>query len=512
MPLVQRALLSVSDKTGITEFAAELAKRGIEVISTGGTATAIADAGIAVTKVADVTGQKEILDGRVKTLHPKIHGGLLARKSNDKDMSTLDEENIATIDLLAVNLYPFESTIQKGADFATGIENIDIGGPAMIRAAAKNHESVLVAVDPGDYPAILGAIDTNNASSELRRYLAQKAFTLTSRYDMAIETWLADHTGAASQDLDFQAKHAQKLRYGENPHQRADLYLTGDNRPGVALATQIQGKELSYNNLQDADAAFELISEFTEPTAAIIKHTNPCGAASASSLCEAYRQALAGDPTSAFGGIVAMNRKLDAATAGEIVKIFTEVVIATDADEDAIAIMATKPNLRLLTTGGLPNRAHARRTIKGIAGGLLVQDLDQAMVTAADLKIATKRAPTDEEMQSMLFAWKVCKHTRSNAITIARGQCLAGNGAGQTSRIDAATQAASRALDARMPGPLTLASDAFFPFADGLRVAIDAGVSAVIQPGGSMRDCEVIDAADAAGIAMVFTGMRHFKH
>lgn len=513
---VHRALISVSDKTGITDFARDLQRRGAQIVSTGGTAKAIGEAGIPVAKVADITRSPEILDGRVKTLHPRIHAGLLARKSHSADMITLIEEGITTIDLLVVNLYPFTQTIAKGADFATAIENIDIGGPAMIRAAAKNHESVLVATDPADYDAILAAIDAGEATPEFRRYLAQKAFLLTSRYDTAIQDWLATQIETSQPDLTLAARHAQKLRYGENPHQQANLYLTGDDRPGVANAEQHQGKALSYNNLQDADAAFELIAEFgqadDQPTVAIIKHTNPCGAASARSLIEAYTAALASDPTSAFGGIVAMNRELDAATATEITKIFTEVVIAPSASAEALAIMATKPNLRLLTTGRLPTHQPGQKTTRAIAGGLLVQDLDQTMITPAELKTASKREPTDEELKNLLFAWKICKHTRSNAITIIKGTSLAGNGAGQTSRVDAVTQAVKRATTAPANGPLALASDAFFPFADGLEAAIEAGVTAVIQPGGSMRDQEVIDAADKAGIAMVFTGIRHFKH
>lgn len=511
MPFVRRALLSVSDKTGITDFAKALSDRGVEIVSTGGTAKAIAEAGIPVTKVADVTGSREILEGRVKTLHPRIHGGLLARKDRADDMATLAEEGIETIDLLAVNLYPFEATIAGGADFATAIENIDIGGPAMIRASAKNHESVLVLTDPADYPAVIEVIDAGEALPALRRRLAQKAFALTARYDAAIQTWLAAQSDVDAQDVHLIGRHAQSLRYGENPHQSADLYLTAERRPGVAQATQHQGKPLSYNNLQDADAAFELVAEFERPTVAIIKHTNPCGAATAETLGDAYREALAADPTSAFGGIVAMNRALDGETAAEIVKIFTEVVIAPGASDDAIATMAAKPNLRLLTTDGLPDRAQGGRMVRSIAGGLLAQDRDQAMAAPVEWKVVTKKAPSEAQRAALLFAWRVCKHTRSNAITIASGERLVGSGCGQTSRVDAVKLAAAQA-QASGTSDLVLASDAFFPFPDGLELAIEGGVQAVIQPGGSMKDDSVIATADAAGIAMVFTGQRHFRH
>ncbi|MEZ5846760.1 MAG: bifunctional phosphoribosylaminoimidazolecarboxamide formyltransferase/IMP cyclohydrolase [Geminicoccaceae bacterium] len=510
---VRRALLSVSDKSGIVDFARRLAERGVELISTGGTAAALADAGLAVTRVADVTGQKEILGGRVKTLHPKIHGGLLARRTVQADMTTLGEEGIGGIDLLAVNLYPFERTVAGGAGFDEAVENIDIGGPAMIRAAAKNHESVLVLVDPADYDEVIAAIAAGEVSPSLRRRLALKAFARTAAYDAAIATWLETQTGeAVPEHLRIAGDLGAALRYGENPHQKAALYRTADSRPGVARAEQLQGKELSYNNLQDADAAFELVAEFEAPACAIIKHTNPCGVATAASPADAYRLALESDPVSAFGGIIALNRELDGETAEEVSKIFTEVVIAPAATEDARAIMAGKPNLRLLLTGSMPDRRQARWTMKSIAGGILAQEQDLLTLEAGDLRCVTGREPTDDETAAMLFAWKVCKHVRSNAIVIGAGTRTLGVGCGQTSRVDAVELAVRKADATRIEGRRVLASDAFFPFPDGLEAAIRAGVKAVIQPGGSRNDDAVIEAADRAGIAMLFTGCRHFRH
>ncbi|MEZ5835539.1 MAG: bifunctional phosphoribosylaminoimidazolecarboxamide formyltransferase/IMP cyclohydrolase [Geminicoccaceae bacterium] len=510
---VRRALLSVSDKSGIVELGRRLVERDVELISTGGTARTLGDAGLPVTRVADVTGQREILGGRVKTLHPRVHGGLLARKDLDSDMATLSQEGIGTIDLLVVNLYPFEQAITSGADFATAIENIDIGGPAMIRAAAKNHESVLVAVDPADYDEIIAAIDSGMATVELRRRLALKAFARTSAYDSAIAAWLDSACGTGIPGhVRIAGDLALALRYGENPHQRAALYHSADRRPGVATATQLQGKELSYNNLQDADAAFELVAEFDGPGCAIIKHTNPCGAATASTLADAYRQALASDPVSAFGGIIALNDELDEETAREVSKIFTEVVIAPAASEAARAVMAAKPNLRLLVTGTMPRSGESRWSLKTIAGGILAQEQDTAMIATADLRCVTRREPTAAEREALLFAWKVVKHVRSNAIVIGQGKRTLGVGCGQTSRVDAVELAVKKARATGVGGDYVLASDAFFPFADGIEAAIAAGITAVIQPGGSKNDAEVIAAADKAGVAMLFTGYRHFRH
>ena len=518
----RRALLSVSDKSGIVELGRALASRGIELVSTGGTAKALMEAGLPVTKVADVTEQPEILGGRVKTLHPRIHGGLLARKNHAPDMATLDEHGIGTIDILVCNLYPFERAVTGGADFATAIENIDIGGPAMIRAAAKNHESVIVLVDPADYDEVLAAIDAGDVPEQLRRRLALEAFARVSAYDAAIASWLGSVTEEEPQrHLRVAAERAQLLRYGENPHQRAALYITGDTRPGVATATQLQGKALSYNNLQDADAAFELVAELDEPGCAIIKHTNPCGVASAQSIADAYAHALAVDELSAFGGIVALNRELDEATASEVAKIFTEVVIAPTASAAAREIMATKPNLRLLVTGAMPERDQPGTTLKSIAGGFLTQDRDTGSVQPADLRRVSEREPSEEELRALLLAWKVVKHLRSNAIVIsahvgahvgASDIRAIGMGGGQTSRVDAVDLAVRKARATGIGGEWVLASDAFFPFPDGIERAAEAGVRAIIQPGGSVKDDEVIAAANRAGMAMLLTGMRHFRH
>ena len=514
--LVRLALLSVSDKTGIADFARRLAERGVVLVSTGGTAERLREAGLEVRGVADVTGAPEILDGRVKTLHPKIHGGILARRERPEDMATLAREGIEAFDLVVANLYPFERTIEAGAGFAQAVENIDIGGPAMIRAAAKNHESVLVVVDPADYDAVIEAIDAGAAPPALRRRLALTAFARTSAYDAAITTWLQSAAGSgdepAPRHLRLAGERSMALRYGENPHQKAALYTLGAPRPGVAGARQLQGKPLSYNNLQDADAAFELVAEFEAPACAIIKHTNPCGVATAASPVDAYRLALESDSVSAFGGIIALNRELDGETAEEVSKIFTEVVIAPAATEDARAIMAGKPNLRLLLTGSMPDRKEARWTMKSIAGGILAQEQDLLTLEAGDLRCVTGREPTDDETGAMLFAWKVCKHVRSNAIVIGAGTRTLGVGCGQTSRVDAVELAVRKADATRIEGRRVLASDAFFPFPDGLEAAIRAGVKAVIQPGGSRNDDAVIEAADRAGIAMLFTGCRHFRH
>ena len=515
----RRALLSVSDKTGLIDFATSLVAQGFEILSTGGTATTLREAGLAVTDVAEVTGFPEIMDGRVKTLHPNIHGGLLARRDNEAHLAAMQEQGIEGIDLLAVNLYPFEQQRAKTDDFATLVEYIDIGGPAMLRAAAKNHEFVTVLCDPADYDGVIDELATSGeVSRETRRRLAGRVYARTAAYDQAIADWMAGD--GLGESMTVAGRRLQELRYGENPHQKAALYAAGPARPGVASATQIQGKPLSYNNLNDTDAAFELAAEFTDPTIAIIKHANPCGVASAGSLGEAWDAALAADPVSAFGGIVAANMPLDGETARRITSIFTEVVIAPDADEQARAILAEKPNLRLLTTGAMPTADSNAVKIKSVSGGFLAQSRDSGMITAADLKIVTSALPDAAQLADMMFAWRVVKHVKSNAIVFARDLCTVGVGAGQMSRVDSARIAAQKARDAATHNgwqtPRTIgsvaASDAFFPFADGLAALIDAGARAVIQPGGSKADETVIAAADEAGIVMAMTGMRHFNH
>ncbi len=523
---LRRALLSVSDKTGLIDLARALAARGVELLSTGGSAKALRDAGLSVTDVAEVTGFPEMMDGRVKTLHPKVHGGLLAVRGDDAHVAAMTEHGIPAIDLLVVNLYPFEATVAKGAGYDDCIENIDIGGPAMVRAAAKNHADVCVVTDVEDYAALLLELSENHGQTTLafRKMLAQTAYARTAAYDAAVSTWMAAAIGETTpRRRAFAGTLAQSLRYGENPHQAAAFYTDGSNRPGVATATQIQGKELSYNNINDTDAAFELVAEFDAddaPACAIIKHANPCGVATGATLAEAYARAFDCDRTSAFGGIVALNRPLDGATAVEIAKIFTEVVIAPGADDEARAVFAGKKNLRLLTTDGLPDPRQPGLTYRQVAGGMLVQDRDNGFVGRDDLRVVTRRAPSEDELRDLLFAWTVARHVKSNAIVYAKGGQTVGVGAGQMSRLDSALIAAAKA--GRMGDALGLAdspakgsvvaSDAFFPFADGLMEAAGAGVTAVIQPGGSMRDDEVIAAADAAGLAMVLTGMRHFKH
>ena len=523
---IRRALISVSDKSGLTEFARALADMGVEILSTGGSARSLTEAGVPVTEVSAHTGFPEMMDGRVKTLHPKIHGGILALRDVESHTSAMAAHGIDGIDLIAVNLYPFEATIAGGADFATAIENIDIGGPAMIRSAAKNHAWVTVLTEAEDYDAVLAEMRENDgaAGGDLRRRLAAKAYARTASYDAAISGWFAEQLGDAFPSRKTIAGATpQVLRYGENPHQQAAFYHGGAPRPGVATAGQVQGKALSYNNLNDTDAAFELVAEFdagTTAAIAIIKHANPCGVAQADTLQAAYERALACDPVSAFGGIIAANRPLDAGTAAEIVKIFTEVIIAPDADDEARAIIAEKKNLRLLLTGGLPDPGATGMTLKSLAGGYLLQSRDNGRVTADDLKIVTKRQPTPAERADMLFAFAVAKHVKSNAIVYVKDGATVGVGAGQMSRVDSAMIAARKAEDAAKAAGLTepltrgsvVASDAFFPFADGLLAAIEAGAEAVVQPGGSMRDDEVIAAADEAGIAMVFTGLRHFRH
>jgi phosphoribosylaminoimidazolecarboxamide formyltransferase/IMP cyclohydrolase len=523
---LSRALISVSDKSNLVDFARALTALGVEILSTGGTASTLSAAGIAATDVAAVTGFPEMMDGRVKTLHPKIHGGLLALRNDPDHAAAMAEHGIAGIDLLVVNLYPFEDAVGSGAEAATVIENIDIGGPAMIRAAAKNHAHVAVIVEPADYDELLSVLAANAGATplEFRRRLAAKAFARTAAYDAAIAGWFAAAIGDAFPSrINMTGRRAQVLRYGENPHQQAALYLADGARPGVATARQLQGKELSYNNINDTDAAFELVAEFDSArtaAVAIIKHANPCGVAEGSSLVDAYRKALRSDPVSAFGGIVALNRGLDAEAASEIVKIFTEVIIAPEADEEAREIVAGKKNLRLLITEGLPEPTTPGLSVRTVAGGLLVQTRDSGMVDDSDLKVVTRRAPTGDELADLLFAWRVAKHVKSNAIVYAKGGATAGIGAGQMSRVDSAMIAARKADEAAKAAGLpeslaqgsVVASDAFFPFADGLIATAEAGATAIIQPGGSMRDQEVIDAADERGLAMVFTGMRHFRH
>ncbi|MFO7478805.1 MAG: bifunctional phosphoribosylaminoimidazolecarboxamide formyltransferase/IMP cyclohydrolase [Methyloceanibacter sp.] len=523
---IARALLSVSDKTGLAEFARALARHGVEIVSTGGTAKLLREAGIDVIDVAEVTGLPEMMDGRVKTLHPKIHGGLLAVRENEAHLKALADHAIHPIDLLAANLYPFEQAVKTGADFATSIENIDIGGPAMIRAAAKNHDAVTVVVDPADYAAVIEELDANDGATtlELRKVLAARAYARTAQYDAAIGAWFSGELGeTAPRALAIAGTLADKLRYGENPHQWAAFYRTSEQRPGVATAIQVQGKELSYNNLNDTDAAYELVAEFDpakHAAIAIVKHANPCGVATAPSLREAYDKAFACDQVSAFGGIVAANKPLDADAAREIVKIFTEVIVAPDASEEAKQIIAAKKNLRLLLAGDLPDPREDGVSFRSLAGGILLQSRDNGLVAPREVTVVSKRKPTDAEFADLLFAFAVAKHVKSNAIVYARDGATIGIGAGQMSRIDAARMAAWKAADAAKAlgasESLTVgavaASDAFFPFPDGLEAIAETGATAVIQPGGAMRDEEVIEAADAAGLAMVFTGMRHFRH
>ncbi len=530
---IRRALVSVSDKSGLAEFGRFLSKRGIDILSTGGSARALAEAGVAVTEVSAYTGFPEIMDGRVKTLHPKVHGGILGRRDLDSHTAAMAEHGIEAIDLVVVNLYPFEATLDSGADRDTCIENIDIGGPAMVRAAAKNHAFVTVVTDPADYSAVIDEMGAHHGATSLslRERLAAAAFGHTAAYDAVIANWLQARDGEGfPARLVLSGKLRQVLRYGENPHQTAALYAGGAARDGVANAEQLQGKELSYNNLNDTDAALELISEFAPPVfdtpaAAIIKHANPCGVALGKTLAEAYTRALACDPVSAFGGIIAVNRPLDGETAEEIAKLFAEVVIAPAVEEGARAALAGKKNLRLLVSGALPDAGAPGLTFKSLAGGILLQSRDAGGIDGQDLKVVTKRAPSDAEMADLLFAFRVAKHVKSNAIVYARGGATVGIGAGQMSRVDSARIAALKAREAVAAAKAAggdagalgtegsvAASDAFFPFADGLMAAVEAGATAVIQPGGSVRDEEVIAAADEAGVAMVFTGMRHFRH
>ncbi len=520
---IRRALFSVSDKSGLVDFAKFLHESGVELISTGGTAKALKNEGLPVKEVAEVTGFPEMLDGRVKTLHPTIHGGILGIRGNAEHEKTMADHKIGPIDLIVVNLYPFEQTVAAGADFATCIENIDIGGPAMIRSAAKNHAGVAVVVDPVDYAVIIADMKTNKGAvtDTTRKQLAARAFARTASYDTAISTWFAGQLGDEyPRWLSFGGKLKQTLRYGENPHQTAALYVTGEKRAGVAAALQVQGKELSYNNINDTDAAYELVAEFTGPACAIIKHANPCGVALGTDCLDAYSKALICDPVSAFGGIIALNRPIDGRTAAKITELFTEVVIAPSADEEARALFAKKKNLRLLITDGLPDPATAGRTVRNVAGGYLVQGRDNGRVTKADLKVMTKVKPTPQQMDDLLLAFTICKHVKSNAIVYVKNGATVGIGAGQMSRIDSARIAHSKSKDAAqalgqseaLTAGSVVASDAFFPFPDGLLVTAEAGAIAVIQPGGSIKDEDVIKAADEKGLAMVFTGMRHFRH
>ncbi len=524
LPPVRRALLSVSDKSGVEDFARRLAAVGVELVSTGGTAASLKKSGLVVRDVSDVTGFPEMMDGRVKTLHPKVHGGLLALRDDRQHAEAMRTHGIEPIDLLVVNLYPFEQTVAKGADYEAAVENIDIGGPAMIRAAAKNHAFVGVIVDPQDYEAVASEIEaTGGLSLAARKRLAATAFARTAAYDAAIAGWFAKEIGDLfPRRASFAGERLQVLRYGENPHQQAAFYRSEPARFGVATARQLQGKELSYNNLNDTDAAFELIAELgaERPTVAIIKHANPCGVAAADSLSAAWDLALRCDPVSAFGGVIALNRTLDRATAERITSIFSEVIIAPDVDDDALEIVRAKKNLRVLATGGLPDPAAHGLLMRPLAGGFLLQTRDDGRIRPADLKIMTRRQPTDAEMRDLVFAFRVAKHVKSNAIVYVKVEATVGIGAGQMSRVDssriAAQKSAEAAKAAGLAAPLAqgsvVASDAFFPFADGLLAAAEAGATAVIQPGGSMRDDEVIRAADDAGLAMVFTGMRHFRH
>ncbi|MFN3685971.1 bifunctional phosphoribosylaminoimidazolecarboxamide formyltransferase/IMP cyclohydrolase [Salinarimonas sp.] len=523
---VERALLSVSDKTGLVDFARALVERGVELVSTGGTHRALAEAGLPVREVSDLTGFPEMMDGRVKTLHPKVHGGLLAIRANPEHQAAMLAHGIPQIDLLVVNLYPFEATLAAGGDREALVENIDIGGPAMIRAAAKNHDAVAVVVDPADYDAVLADLAAHDGATTLtlRRRLAQKAYARTAAYDATISNWLAEDIGESAPDYRaIGGTRGEPLRYGENPHQQGAFYRTAEARPGVATARQVQGKQLSYNNIADTDAAYECVAEFAPevaPAVVVVKHANPCGVAMGATLREAYERALACDPVSAFGGIVALNRTLDAEAAAKIVEIFTEVIIAPDATPDAIALVAAKKNLRLLLAGALPDPRAPGLTLRTVAGGFLAQARDAATVDDMELRVVTKREPDARELADLRFAYRVAKHVKSNAIVYARDGATVGIGAGQMSRVDSSRIAAWKAEEAAraqsLPQSLArgsvVASDAFFPFPDGLLAAAQAGATAVIQPGGSMRDSDVIAAADEAGLAMVFTGHRHFRH
>ncbi|GJL94328.1 MAG: bifunctional purine biosynthesis protein PurH [Hyphococcus sp.] len=521
---VRRALLSVSDKNGIEQVANRLAANSVELISTGGTSKALRAAGLEVRDVSDVTKFPEMMDGRIKTLHPRVHGGLLALRDNSEHRQSMEDHDIGSIDLLIVNLYPFEQTVESGAGYKDCVENIDIGGPAMIRAAAKNHLYVGVVTDPADYDQVAAEVEElGGLTIEMKKRLAAKAYAMTAAYDSAIANWFCEQQGTVFPDqVTFSGRLQEELRYGENPHQKAAFYASSNKRCGAATARQVQGKALSYNNLNDTDAAYELIAEFgaAKPAVAIIKHANPCGVSIAEDLPTAYDNAFRCDPVSAFGGIVAVNQRITAPLATKIVDVFTEVVIAPDAEGEALDILSSKRNLRVLLADGLPSADDSDNIVKPIAGGFLLQSRDHKRITGDDLTTVSKRKPTDQEINDMLFAFRVAKHVKSNAIVYAKDGACVGIGAGQMSRLDSSRIAARKAVDAAKAcgadQPLTqgsvVASDAFFPFADGLLAAAEAGVTAVIQPGGSMRDKEVIAAADEAGLAMVFTGIRHFRH
>ncbi|MDE1900789.1 MAG: bifunctional phosphoribosylaminoimidazolecarboxamide formyltransferase/IMP cyclohydrolase [Alphaproteobacteria bacterium] len=514
---IARALISVSDKTGLIELARKLADRKIEILSTGGSAEKLRQAGIPVIEVGDYTGFPEMMDGRVKTLHPRIHGGILQRRDVKTHQDEAAKHNIPPIDLLIVNLYPFRETVAKGSDFEACVENIDIGGPAMVRSAAKNHAFVAIVTDPSQYDDLAAEMAQHDGGTSLdfRKKLAAAAYAHTASYDSAISTWFAAQLGESYPDiLTLAAKKQQDLRYGENPHQSAAFYVTDKTRPGIANAIQVQGKELSYNNLNDTDAAFELVSEFTDqPAVAIIKHANPCGVATGADLLDAYKRAFACDTVSAFGGIIACNRPLTGPVARAITEIFSEVIIAPDMDDEAKEIVAGKKNLRVLLTRQMANPTLSEKIVKSVAGGYLLQTRDNMVLNKADLKCVTKKQPSEQEMRDMIFAFTVGKHVKSNTIVYAKNGATVGIGAGQMSRVDSARIAARKAEDMKldMTGCVA-ASDAFFPFADGLEALIAAGAVAVIQPGGSLRDADVIAAADKAGIAMVMTGVRHFRH
>ena len=512
---IKRALISVSDKTGLVEFAKFLASKNIEILSTGGTAKALQDAGIAVKEVSEHTGFPEMLDGRVKTLHPKIHGGLLGRRGVAEHEKAMAEHEIAPIDLVIINLYPFEATVAKGASYDDCIENIDIGGPAMVRSAAKNHESVTVIVEPEDYELVKAEIEQSQATTlDTRKKLAAKAYARTAAYDAAISSWFAKEINEPyGKRVSISGELKQQLRYGENPHQKAAFYVNNNADFGIATAKQLQGKELSYNNINDTDAAFELVSEFDQPAIAIIKHANPCGVAVGVNITEAYKKALACDPVSAYGGIIAANRQLDADTVTAIGNLFAEVIIAPDATKEATEMLAQKKNLRLLITGGMPKKDRSGLITKIVSGGFLLQDRDNVLVTAEQVKTVSKRQPKKAELDDMIFAFTVAKHVKSNAIVIAKNLATVGIGAGQMSRVDSVRIACWKAEEAKLSTHgAVLASDAFFPFDDNVHNAAKAGIVALIHPGGSIRDEEVIKAADSYDMAMVLTGIRHFKH
>ena len=517
--IIGRALISVSDKTGLDKLAGVLIELGVELISTGGTAAHLKNLGHTIKDVSEITHFPEMMDGRLKTLHPMVHGGLLAIRNNPKHAASMNEHGIQGIDLLVVNLYPFSETVKRGGDFSTCIENIDIGGPAMIRSAAKNHEDVAVIVDPNDYGLLIDELraQKGKTSHVFRQKLAAKAFAHTGAYDAAIATWFADQMGEEFPEIMLlSAKRSAALRYGENPHQKAAFYVTGDEKYSVAEAKLIQGESLSYNNLADADAAFTMVADFDEPSCAIIKHANPCGFATAETLSGAYDKALASDPVSAYGGIVAFNRKVDAETAQRLSKLFVEVIVAPEIEPEALTILKAKKKLRILQTNGLPEQQRLLHNVKSVESGLLVQQRDAELVNKMDLKVVSKKLPTPQDIEELLFAFRVCKHVKSNAIVLTRERGTIGVGAGQTSRVDASNIASEKARvflgENPSKAPVYMASDAFFPFADGVVLAAQAGVYAIIQPGGSIRDEEVIKAADDRGIIMIFTGKRHFLH